>query len=305
MRNSNVVLFLSAVAVVLFVWSTLVNRLEGVETLNPNSECDYLSQYDLCLRGRQDPIMKILLVGYGSYISEEDITTYKSQIEDRFNKAVHGKIKLEIISTAVLRLPAENSRVMPHNKLHNYEEIQKKFPWTDPASWKRLWYYYNMEQCEIAEEVFETIKNSHYASMLLEADATVVLGEPQFEGIAVNCGRISLLELPVEIAWGQEDTYKIEHSSVWHLADEIIHELGHFMGLGHASSQCMKGTLDYRCCIESINKDDVMSYCRKRTQISADYWGEFKECHLQLLEQEFIPRLLEGGEIYKIKGSCG
>ena len=59
-------------------------------------------------------------------------------------------------------------------------------------------------------------------------------------------GRISVTEHPRKIAWGLPNGGRVQYVSDYQIIDELIHDLGHNMFLGHTSTQCQKPGMTYQ-----------------------------------------------------------
>ena len=48
-------------------------------------------------------------------------------------------------------------------------------------------------------------------------------------------------------------------------------------------------------CATSPARDDVMSYCRKRSEVDDEYFYGFKECNRKMIKEKIDPAMLSGG----------
>jgi hypothetical protein len=111
---------------------------------------------------------------------------------------------------------------------------------------------------------------------------------------------VAVTENPMEIAWGLADGGKVEIQSDAKVVDELIHELGHTLNIGHAADQCFGKGISYEqtkeCCATSENRNDVLSYCRARDQVDENFFYGFESCNLKTIKDQVIPAMLSGGE---------
>ena len=239
---------------------------------------------------RTEPVMNIALIYYGNERNEADLSRIKALLESRFYLATHSMIKLN--ATISLKIPYRH-------QIQNYPEYHLPNI-TDLARLQRLWYYDNVNE-KIMDEVYDESKNAPVLKSYLPGlDALVVMTGAQFDGLGYADGRVAVTESPREIAWGLPDGGYTEETHDGSVVDELIHEIGHTLFLGHASTQCFKSgmtpTESRECCALSPNKDDVMSYCRARAQVNdTNFFYGFKDCNLHNIKNLVIPAMLLGG----------
>jgi len=86
-----------------------------------------------------------------------------------------------------------------------------------------------------------------------------------------------------------------------------MHEMGHLLGLQHASAKCYMGNpspaTTAACCKQSPGQNDVMSYCRKRVNATETTYNGFTACTKKYV-QEKTRVLLKGGERTFQKKAC-
>ncbi len=262
------------------------------------SSCPNLDNlYHVCFIKREDPIIKAVLFQYGNYGDISKLDTYSSTIENRFGTATNGEVLISIENVIRHPLPKEGHKgPLPNSKPHDYTSIRQQYPWINTDSLERVWYYYNSTGENIAQEAYQTLLDSEDSSKLTDVDLIIIFSEAQFEGLAKSVGRVVLAEYPMEVAWAKEVSYRTEERGEWYIADQVIHEIGHVMGLKHATPNCFPySDTTEACCAESPNKDDIMSYCRKRLLVSDTFGYRFKTCTLNYLKNGFLPVLISGG----------
>ena len=236
-------------------------------------------------KARTEPVLNIALVYYGSYYSMSDLERVQALLEERFFLSTDKTIK---IKTAI-------KLIIPFKfQISNYPEYRQDYV-TDPVRLQRLWYYDNVGS-DILSEVYEQVLNND----LTNIDALAIVTGAQFDGLGFADGRIAVTENPMEIAWGLPDGGSVDFVSDAKVVDELVHELGHVLYLGHAASQCFNSGLSNKesaeCCEASPSKSDVMSYCRKRAAVDNEYFYKFEACNLKKIKEKIIPSMLSGGE---------
>lgn len=240
-----------------------------------------------CYHKRNDAVLKVALIYYGNAMTMKDLNRIEPLLKERFLKSTNQNVSVEIISKKVLKY----NKPVPGD--YTYNNI------TDKERLQRIWYYDNVG-AGIMKEVYEEYKKSVDDKMMDELDAIVGITGGQFDGLGFASGRVSVTEYPREIAWGLEDGGRVEYPSDFEIVDELIHELGHNMFLGHTSTQCQRPglTLEQRreCCSQSPSKDDVMSYCRARAAVNETFMHGFESCNIEMIEDLIVPAMLSGGK---------
>jgi hypothetical protein len=237
---------------------------------------------------RDKPILNIALVYYGDHYTEDDLSRVQALLETRFAKATAELVTLNIVVKAVLPFKSQ---------LENFPEYRQQYV-TEPDRLQRLWYYDNVG-ARIINEVYEQVKaNPDLKPTLSSIDSLVIVTGAQFDALGFASGRVAVTENPMEIAWGLPDGGRVEFVTDEKVVDELIHEIGHVMFLDHASNQCQKPGMTYKetleCCKTSPAKDDVMSYCRSRAKVDAEFFYGFAECNLRTIKDKIVPAMLEG-----------
>lgn len=102
------------------------------------------------------------------------------------------------------------------------------------------------------------------------------MGQPYEQGIIYK-------EVPYETNW----------NNAYYVADEVIHEVGHAMGLGH---DCQYSDGNYMSDDECSTVENIMSHHRSRPQTDEDtYVNDFSECDLNYLENTYLNKVSNGG----------
>ena len=239
---------------------------------------------------RSDATLNIALVDYGQEHTPEDLIRIKALLEKRFYQATDSLIKLNVAIT---------TNIPYRNLISSHPEYQLPNI-TDPARLQRLWYYDFVNE-NIMQEIYDVVKTSlSIGPSLAGLDAVATITGAQFDGLGFADGRIAVTESPREIAWALPDGGTTEIVTDGAAVDELIHEIGHTLFLGHTSTQCQKPGMTYEetklCCATSDARDDVMSYCRDRKKVNdTDFFFGFKDCQLRNIKNLVIPAMLSGG----------
>lgn len=233
---------------------------------------------------RTDPIVKVALIYYGEYYSEEDLLRVNELLTARFEESTQGLLKMETVFTKLLPFK---------HKIADYPDYKQENV-TDIERLQRLWYYDN-KGSKVINEVYEQVQKD-----LKEIDVVLVVTGAQFDALGFASGRLGITENPMEIAWALPGGGRVEYVTDERVVDELLHEMGHTLFLDHASGQCFKPGTSYKesmeCCESSPSKDDVMSYCRSRDKVKGDFYYKFQECNLKNIKDKIIPAMLSGGD---------
>lgn len=259
----------------------------------PRSECSLMNSMNPeCYHDRNGSFMNVALVYYGDFWKQEDLERLAPILKKRFEIANSHKIKLNILYKEVIPFK--------HTLPDGYENNGI----TDKKRLLRLWYYDNIGS-KVMQEVHEQIKSRFNQDTIHKLDAILAVTGAQFQGLGFAYGRVSVTEQPQEIAWALKDKGRTEVLSDYRLVDELIHELGHNMFLGHTSTHCTKRGMSAKeqraCCAKSPSRNDVLSYCRNRNKVDENFMHGYEECNQSMIEELVIPALTSGGN-WKIRG---
>tara|TARA_R110002072_G_scaffold276051_1_gene437366 strand:+ start:97155 stop:98024 length:870 start_codon:yes stop_codon:yes gene_type:complete len=238
---------------------------------------------------RTEAIYNIGLAYYGDHWSREDLKRIVPMLQKRFSLATQNKINLNIVAVDALSYKTK----------YDSDFMKEKYPEiTDPKRLQRLYYYETMN-AKVMSEVYEEFKvKSIIGKNYSKLDALLVITGAQFDGLGFANGRVAVTEQPREIAWGLPGGGRTELVSDETIVDELIHELGHTLFLGHTSTQCQKPGLSLQqrkaCCEASPAKNDVMSYCRNRRSVNDGEIFGFESCNLKMIDQLIVPAMLKG-----------
>lgn len=270
--------------IILVATAVLLSSVSYAKRLNKNCSLAYFMK-PKCYHKRSKPVLKVALINYGETMKLDDLNRISHVLKKRFEKANDNLIQLEIIEKMVLpykqKLPAK----------FEYNGIK------DKARLHRIWYYENVGASVMSEVYYEYRKASTW-KVLNKLDAILVVTGAQFNGLGFASGRVSVTEYPREIAWALPAKGSTEYPSDYSLVDELIHELGHNMFLGHTSTQCQKPGISLeesaKCCKESPSRNDVLSYCRDRTKVNKETLYGFEQCNKNMIKNKIIPAMLNG-----------
>lgn len=242
---------------------------------------------------REQAIYNVALVYYGDYWNESDMQRIAPLLKERFSIATDGAIELNIAYTAALSYK---------HKISDYPDYTSGDV-TDRSRLQRLWYYDNVGGA-VLSEVYEEFKKSSLGAYYKDLDALLVVSGAQYDALGFANGRVAITEQPREVAWGLPGGGRVDVVSDENLVDELIHEIGHTLFLGHTSTQCMKPDLTLaqrrECCKNSASANDVMSYCRDRTKVDASFFYGFEKCNLEMIKTKIVKAMLKGKR-WKIK----
>lgn len=250
-------------------------------------DCSILNtQKPQCYYPRKKTQLNIALIHYGSFINQTRLKTIGQILKNRFLLATNYIVSVNIIDYKILPLKQKLPKDYEFNNIKDKKRLH------------RIWYY-DFMNTKVIQESYQEYKNNSSTKLLSKLDALLVISEAQFDGLGFAIGRIGITENPMEIAWGATDGGKTEDRSDYQIVDELIHELGHIMFLGHTSSQCFKPGMTYRemmaCCEKSPSKNDVLSYCRQRKKVNEVYFHRFESCNLNMIERLIAPAIRDGG----------
>jgi len=265
----------------------------GIARADPCSLVE--NPYAKCFRPRLKPTFRVVLVHYGENVGNYDFERAKRLFTERFTAQWKGILGLEILDSAVIPLKTID---------RDLAETAKHVGGSDPARrtrdrLERLWYYYFSDAGKLIEEVNGLLRESGHRPALAEADAVLVVSEPQFEALGFVAGNYGFVEQPSEIAWALSDGGRTEWQTTERVVDELLHESGHLLGIDHASAKCFGDALppDARtaCCRKSPGRTDVMSYCRDRAAVKDAFYFGFTSCTKRYVRKTTVPALLKGG----------
>lgn len=249
------------------------------------------SMKPLCYHARNEAKLNVSLIYYGRSMDLSDLQRIAPILKERFYKASGKNISLDIVDFKVLDFK------------YNYPDDFKVKDVTDPARLQRIWYYEKFG-AKIMKEVYRDYLEVTDKKVVRKLDAILAITGAQFDGLGFANGRVSVTEYPQEIAWALPGGGRVRYVNDYNLVDELIHELGHNMFLGHTSTHCQKSglTLEQRkyCCSKSPSKDDVLSYCRSRSKVSENFMHGFERCNRDMIVKKITPAILKGGN-WRIK----
>ncbi len=242
---------------------------------------------------RDKVVINTILASYGETTTLKDLERIAPKLIKRFQIATQSMIELSIKQTVVLNF-----------KDHNFNKSKyKNFP-SDESRKKRIWFYYNSTPEKVARESLDLLYKKIGKKKTKGIDLLLLVSGAQFEGLGIQVGRVAMAEHPREIAWEAEGRGRVYHLTDAEIIDELIHEIGHFIGLGHASNICHGKDALQNCCELSPSRDDVMSYCRDRSRVNEEFQFVFEACHLEKIEYFSVPQLKLGNKFKYSEQSC-
>lgn len=278
----------------LIITLIFIGSMQDIASASVKRKCSLnTSMKPKCYHKRSQPILKVALVYYGDYYQLEDLDRIETILVKRFAKATADKVRVEIIDKKIIPF----KQTMPVG--YSFNNI------TDPKRLQRIFYGQTVSN-KVIQEVYEEYKKRNSKQLMDKLDALLAITGAQFEGLGFATGRVSVTEQPREIAWGLPDGGRVEHVSDYQIVDELIHELGHNMFLGHTSTQCniryssdpdeLAAELERsrQCCQESPARNDVLSYCRKRNAVNEIFMHGFEACNQSMIENLIVPAMLKG-----------
>ncbi|MCC7441576.1 MAG: hypothetical protein IT285_08085 [Bdellovibrionales bacterium] len=254
----------------------------------------------VCVEAGQ-PALRVALIHHGRDLSMTDLDRVWEMLAPRFLEATGCQLRLERATTRIVPLKSEtNLWLIPREirPIFGGKRWPRGLSLAERARLARLRYYYAAEGSgRIVREIRSIARRIPKETY----DALVVLTAAQFEGLGFGLpNEMAVTEQPVEIAWAAQGGGETRFESDARVVDELIHELGHVIGLNHASFICNQlpeglpfGEME-RCCAESPSRNDVMSYCRPRSTVSDSFFFGFTECNRAKIRNRVIPALLAG-----------
>ena len=236
--------------------------------------------------GAGTPVIDLVIVDFWIVDRPKRRAELASDISAHFARATGCRVELRVLEVVEFEVPT-----------HDISEILADYDYIDPIDAQRLWYYENQNVDMILSDISGALAAS---GVLVPSGAVVVaLSEPQFEASAYYIEQdayglepLIIIESHTLGGWTLGSGYTTVANGALYLADEIVHELGHFMGLRHACASCF--TLgDYSalvaCCAACPHAQDVMSYCRTRVRPEDTETRVFSSCTLDWVESGFVP----------------
>ena|GEM_PF-2910497 len=248
-----------------------------------------------CFYPHTTPTVRVFFMQYGTYSTVEDLKRVGALLAKRFAESTDNALQIEFVDYAVVPLAQ-----YPRDLSALRAAIKGDAEQTSDERLTRIWYYYNKAyngDDSIVQEIQQQVKKAGYNPELSKADAILVLSETQFEGLGYASGGFGIVEQPTEIAWAANGGSTQKYTDA-QLADELLHELGHVLGLDHAAKECLnlpsaRATL--QCCQNSPGGQDVMSYCRDRSKVNDTFYYTYTQCTRDYLKTVTAPALLNGG----------
>ncbi|MBS3088882.1 hypothetical protein J4402_03835 [Candidatus Pacearchaeota archaeon] len=263
------------------------------------------------------PVIKVFFVQFGSEVkSPEEITELMVYIKNAFAISTENIVNLGLTYGGFVPFPLESSTrdySSAKDLGENPEILQEDLP--------RIWYYYydpsSGDSIYRGRNYFrEDILNALNASNLNKTkyDLVIVYTDAQFEGMGAFYYRsygIPLIRLnSIELGgWRIANVgshYQNKQRTNTFIAEETVHETGHYMSLQHSCLKCNQDILSESCCDQCLYRDDVMSYCRTRPVDNSKKVNSFCDCNLNYIKTIFIPGFMTGRwpEIYNTSSSC-
>jgi hypothetical protein len=252
-----------------------------------------------CWQERDEAVINVALVYYGDdSMKVSDLDRIEPILKERFLKATDHALRINVVAKKILPFKQQMPKGFTYNNI------------TDKKRLQRIWYYENIG-AKVITEVYEEYIASEDIDTVHKLDSVLTITSAQFNALGFATGRMSVTEYPSEVAFGAKGGGRVDYPSDFTLVDELIHELGHNMFLGHTSTPCLVQKVQERmgittittellqevsrCCADSPSGNDVMSYCRKRADVSEDFMHGFESCNLDMIKNKIIPNMLSGG----------
>jgi hypothetical protein len=241
-----------------------------------------------CYFKRTEAKLRANIIYYGNnYWQDSDLQRFSTLFSERFKRATKGELEIEIVKSKVMNF----AHPLPIN--YAYNGI------TDPDRLHRIWYWENFSTA-VGMEIHKLYRKSEIKKDLENIDLLLVVTGAQSDGNGFAAGRVVVVEQPREVAWGLPGGGSTEELSDYELADIMIHEVGHAIGIGHATEHCTETGLSpserRACCANSPSGNDVMSYCRDRKATDENRINGFEACTLDIIKNKIKPRILAGGK---------
>jgi predicted Zn-dependent protease len=257
------------------------------------TECSLAKDYKrLCFKAKDNNELNVFFAQYGSDIPAGELYNLSNQMIEKLNNKLGSIFKfnnLGIVSVDFDVTDEQIAKLKENPKIANFERERLK----------RLYSYYEVvgNRGVITDNVHQgLLENPSMVAKLKKADLIFVFSNAQFEGLGYTIGNMTVLKYPTEIGWETEGGGRVEKEFTNSMMSTSIHELGHGLGLKHSAHQCQGLNISLEekkhCCDESPNKDDIMSYCRDRTDPNL----EFGECSMKNLKEVTAELLKTGGK---------
>jgi hypothetical protein len=252
-----------------------------------------------CWQERDEAVINVALIYYGDdSMKMSDLDRIEPILVERFLKATDHALRVNVIAKKILPFKQKMPTDFTYNNI------------TDKKRLQRIWYYENVGG-HVMKEVYEQYLAAEEIETVHKLDSVLTITSAQFNALGFATGRMSVTEYPSEVAFAAKGGGRVDFPSDYTLVDELIHELGHNMFLGHTSTPCLVQKIQEqmgvttitpevlqevnRCCTDSPSGNDVMSYCRKRGNVSEDFMHGFESCNLDMIKNKIIPNMLSGG----------
>ncbi len=252
-----------------------------------------------------------LSVAVLQFQSDPTLTTYnfdsfETLLTEALPNATDGLVDISIDARYVLPFPVEDS-VHDFANLPRQEDDPDNFPdYIHPDDFPRLWYWYKG-----VDQVLTDVEHAAADIDLTAFDLIVVITDVSLGAIAwflvgETLSFVVLNNFTIG-GWGLGPDYTRRAAHEYSLVDEAIHELGHYMGLGHSCSDaCPAPQFDDSCCDTCSSRGDVMSsICRDRpSELEDEFYNSFSACSLEHIQSSFVPAFVTGALVPVQQVSC-